>query len=171
MDAIPDFEDLLLLLHKHEVRYLVIGGLAFIYHARPRYTKDMDLWIDPSPRNVRRANAALAEFGSPHLLVVDQPEEILQIGLAPNRIDLLRAVEGPPFGQTWKRRIAGKYGRAAVNWIDLNSLIEVKSRIDDPRHRRDVRDLEQVRDMRKRSSGPAQSARRRSPNGRRRSRR
>ena len=99
MDAIPDFEDLLRLLHKREVRYLVIGGLAFIYHARPRYTKDMDLWIDPSPGNVRRANAALAEFGSAFLLLVDEPGEILQLGLLPNRIDLLRVVEGPSFGQ------------------------------------------------------------------------
>ena len=43
MDAVPDFEDLLVLFQRHDVRYLVIGGLAFIYHARPRYTKDMDL--------------------------------------------------------------------------------------------------------------------------------
>ncbi len=161
MDAIPDFEDLLSLLHRHEVRYLVIGGLAFIYHARPRYTKDMDLWVDPSPANVKRANRALAEFGSPHLLAVDDPAEILQIGLPPNRVDLLRAIDGPPFGQAWKRRIEGKYGRAAVNLIDLESLIEIKSRIDDPRHQRDVRDLEAVRTMKSRRSGrPAASSRR-----------
>jgi hypothetical protein len=42
MEAIQDFEDMLLFLDKHEVRYLIIGGLAFIYHAKPRYTKDMD---------------------------------------------------------------------------------------------------------------------------------
>ena len=169
MDAIPDFEDLLRLLRKHEVRYLVIGGLAFIYHARPRYTKDMDLWIDPSPRNVRRANAALAEFGSPHLLAVDAPEEILQIGLPPNRIDLLRVVGGPSFDRAWRRRITGKYGRADVNWMDLESLIDVKSRIDDPRHRRDVRDLEAVRALRQRPSGPARRAGDRSARSRRRS--
>jgi len=158
MDAVRDFEDLLSLLRKHEVRYLVIGGLAFIYHARPRYTKDMDLWVDPSPANVRRANAALAEFGSPHVLEVDDPDEILQIGLPPNRIDLLRAIDGPPFGQAWKQRIEGKYGRTAVNVIDLESLIEIKSRIDDPRHQRDVRDLEAVRAMKARGSArPAAS--------------
>jgi hypothetical protein len=158
MDAIPDFEDLLRLLRRHDVRYLVIGGLAFIYHARPRYTKDMDLWLDPSPANVKRANAALAEFGSPYLLVVDEPEEILQIGLPPNRIDLLRVVEGPGFEQAWRRRIKGKYGRADVNWMDLECLIEVKSRIDDPRHQRDVRDLEKVRALKERLSGRGVSA-------------
>lgn len=145
MDAIPDFEDLLKLLHKHDVRYLVIGGLAFIYHARPRYTKNMDLWIEPSPRNVERANRALAEFGSPRLLAVGEPEEILQIGLPPNRIDLYRVIDGPAFDSAWRRRITGKYGRAKVNWMDLESLIDVKARIKDPRHRRDIRDLEAVR--------------------------
>ncbi len=170
MDAVPDFEDLLLLLRRHKVRYLVIGGLAFIYHARPRYTKDMDLWIDPSSGNVERANAALAEFGSPYLLVVDEPEEILQIGLPPNRIDLLRVVEGPRFDRAWRRRIKGKYGRADVNWMDLDCLIDVKSRIDDPRHRRDVRDLEAVRELRKRMSGRGASAGARSPRSRPRSR-
>jgi hypothetical protein len=152
VDTIPDFEDLLILLQRHEVRYLVIGGLAFIYHARPRYTKDMDLWIDPLPGNVKRANAALAEFGSPHLLAVDEPEEILQLGVLPNRIDLLRAIEGPGFDRAWRRRVRGKYGRADVNWMDLDSLIDVKSRIDDPRHRRDVRDLKKVRALRAREA-------------------
>ena len=167
MDTVPDFEDLLRLLRKHEVRYLVIGGLAFIYHARPRYTKDMDLWIDPSPPNVRRANAALAEFGSPFLLAIDEPEEILQLGLPPNRIDLLRAVEGPSFGEAWKRRIAGRYGRADVNWMDLDSLIDIKSRIDDPRHRRDVRDLEAVRSLKQRTSSAAKTPGGRVPKRRR----
>ncbi len=58
MDAIQDFEDMLQFLDKHNVRYLIIGGLAFIYHAKPRYTKDMDLWIDPEPENIKRANHA-----------------------------------------------------------------------------------------------------------------
>jgi len=168
MDAIPDFEDLLRLLRKHDVRYLVMGGLAFIYHARPRYTKDMDLWVDPSPANIRRANAALAEFGSPYLLVADEPEEILQLGLPPNRIDLLRVVEGPPFGQAWRHRITGKYGRADVNWMDLDSLIDVKARIDDPRHRRDVRDLKAVRALRQQTSEPKKSPVARAPRVRRR---
>jgi hypothetical protein len=88
MNAVGDFEDMLALLDKHKVRYLVIGGLAFIYHAKPRYTKDMDLWIDHTHANVIRANKALAEFGSPILLDADMPEEILQLGVAPDRIDL-----------------------------------------------------------------------------------
>ena len=87
MDAITDFEDMLDLLDKQGVRYLIIGGLAFIYHAKPRCTKDMDLWIEPSVENALRANRALAEFGSPCLLDASKPETILQLGLPPDRIN------------------------------------------------------------------------------------
>ncbi|NTV34641.1 MAG: hypothetical protein HGA50_15305 [Deltaproteobacteria bacterium] len=145
MEPIQDFEDLLRLLGKRRVRYLIIGGLAFIYHAKPRYTKDMDLWIDPSEDNVKRANVALAEFGSPFLLHPDNDEEILQLGVAPDRIDLLRAIKGVRFATAWKNRIRGKYGKANANWIDLESLMRIKSRIDQPRHQDDVRVLREVR--------------------------
>ena len=145
METIQDFEDLLEVFEKHRVRYLIIGGLAFIYHAKPRYTKDMDLWIDPMRANVKRANAALSEFGSPYLLNPDNDEEILQLGVDPDRIDLLRSIKGAAFTTAWKNRIRGKYGKANANWIDLNSLIRIKSRIDHPRHQEDVRVLREVR--------------------------
>ena len=150
MDTVEDFEDLLEILERHAVRYLVIGGLAFIFHAKPRYTKDMDLWIDPDPSNVAKANEALAAFGSPYLLDPATPDEILQLGVAPNRIDLLRAPEGPSFDLAWRRRVDAVYGRALAHWVDLDTLIDIKSRIDDPRHREDVRVLEMVRDRRTR---------------------
>jgi hypothetical protein len=152
METTHDFEDMLFLLEKHRVRYLIIGGLAFIYHAKPRYTKDMDLWIDPNLENVKRANKALAEFGSPFLLTTEKKEEILQIGIAPDRIDLLRHVAGARFETAWKKRIRGKYGKVAANWIDLDSLIRIKGKIDHPRHREDARVLSEVRKRRSRSS-------------------
>ena len=161
MDTVHDFEDLLEIFGKFEVRYLIIGGLAFIYHAKPRYTKDLDLWVDPEPVNVGRTNealvlclrhglprardhfvrcqgatrqayweyvdesrrrqrakgaeilvshvgdTALAAFGSPHLLDAREIDEILQLGVAPNRIDLLRNPEGPTFDEAWRRRVDG----------------------------------------------------------------
>ena len=149
MDTVQDFEDLLELLGRHDVRYLIIGGLAFIYHAKPRFTKDIDVWLEPEPGNLARANAALADFGSPHLLDPDRTHEILQLGVAPNRIDLLRET-GLAFSEVWPNRIEGRYGRAAASWIDIDSLIAIKSPIDHPRHREDVRVLKLVRDRRTR---------------------
>jgi hypothetical protein len=146
VETVQDFEDLLELLDRHEARYLIVGGLAFIYHAKPRYTKDMDLWIDAEPDNVHRVNQALTDFGSPHLLDVENSDEILQLGATPNRIDLLRSVVELDFAEVWSRRIEGRYGRARALWIDLDSLIAIKSGIDHPRHQEDARILRLVRD-------------------------
>jgi plasmid maintenance system antidote protein VapI len=149
MDTIQDFEDILELFSRHRVRYLIVGGLAFIYHAKPRYTKDIDLWIDSDPANVGRANRALEEFGSPMLMTVDDPDEILQLGVAPNRIDLLRETITLSFDEAWPRRIESHYGAAPANWIDLDSLLAIKSAIDHPRHQEDARILRAVRDRQK----------------------
>jgi hypothetical protein len=94
---------------------------------------------------------ALTEFGSPFLLDPDTDEEILQLGIAPDRIDLLRAVKGVKFATAWKNRIRGKYGKANANWIDLNSLLRIKSFINHPRHQEDVRVLREVRRCLKRT--------------------
>jgi hypothetical protein len=152
MDTIQDFEDMLHLLDKHKVRYLIIGGLAFIYHAKPRYTKDMDLWVDPAPQNIKRANKAIAEFGSPFALNLENVEEILQLGVAPDRIDFLLHVAGARFKTAWEKRIKGWYGNAKANWVDLDSLIRIKSHIDNPRHQEDIRVLREVRKRRAKST-------------------
>lgn len=150
METVRDFEDFLELLARHDVRYLIIGGLAFVYHARPRYTRDIDLWIESSEENVRRVNAALEEFGSPEALDPRTQNEVLQLGTAPSRIDLLRVVEGIDFETAWQTRIVSRYGESPANWIDLDGLIAIKRLIDHPRHREDVRVLEMVRERRAR---------------------
>jgi hypothetical protein len=147
METIHDFEDILFFLEKHHVRYLIIGGMAFIFHAKPRYTKDIDFWIDPGPANVEKANKALTEFGSPFLLTLNENQEILQIGVAPDRMDFFRHVIGAKFETAWKNRIRAKYGRVDANWIDINSLIRIKSKIDAPKHQEDARVLREVRKM------------------------
>ena len=150
MEAIRDFEDLLEELEAHEIRYLIVGGLAFIFHAKPRYTKDMDLWIDPDPDNVARLNTALDAFGSPHFFSLDAPEDVLQLGVAPNRIDFLldpAAAGGPSFSQAWKRRLRADYGQVEANWIDLDGLLDIKRHIDHPRHQDDARILQTIRDQ------------------------
>jgi len=152
METIQDFEDMLRLLEKYSVKYLIMGGLAFVYHAKPRYTKDMDLWIEPSPENVRRTNSALAEFGSPLLLDAEKVEEILQLGVAPDRIDLHIHVPGARFEQAWKKHIRGWYGNVKAKWIDLDNLVRIKTRIDDPRHQEDVRVLKEVKKRRRKAA-------------------
>lgn len=151
METIQDFEDMLILLDEHKVQYLIIGGLAFIYHAKPRYTKDMDLWIGPWPENIELANQALVEFGSPTLLSQNELDQIVQIGIEPDRIDLILQVPGVSFQTAWEKKICGHYGQTKSNWIDIDSLILAKQSIDNPRHQEDVRVLLEVKRLKKNS--------------------
>ncbi len=141
---------MLTLLNKHGARYLIVGGLAFIYHAKPRYTKDIDIWVDPATENVARVNRALGEFGSPNLLTPGSADEILQIGAEPDRIDVLQSIEGVSFPAAWENRVTDRYGDATTYWIAIDDLIRNKQAIDHPRHREDVRVLEQVKRLRRR---------------------
>ena len=148
METVPDFEDFLQLLEKHKVKYLIIGGLAFIFHAKPRYTKDIDILLECSDNNIKKANETLKDFGSPYMLK-KKPDEILQLGLPPNRIDIIQKIPGVKFENAWGKRIRSPYGETSVNWIDIDSLIEAKKKLDHPRHKEDVRVLLEVKKIRK----------------------
>lgn len=88
-----DFKDLLSIFNETGVRYLVIGGYAIAEHVEPRFTKDLDIWVDNSQENARLVIQALREFGAPLLdVTVDDflvPTTVYQMGLPPSRIDLL----------------------------------------------------------------------------------
>ncbi len=144
MRTVEDFEDLLLLFEQEGVRYLIVGGLAFIFHAKPRYTKDMDIWVENTPENIRKANVALAVFGSPSLLSENDDDQVLQMGVEPNRVDLLVHLEGVTFQDAWSKRVQGEYGGVSANWIDIESLYTIKSLIQHPRHQEDARVLAEV---------------------------
>ena len=148
MDVVSDFQDMLEALQRHNVRYLIVGGLAFIYHAKPRFTKDMDIWVDPDEANIAHANAALTEFGSPYLLDAGKTDQILQLGLPPNRIDLMQSVGKLVFAEVWERRETAEYGTVTANWIDIESLLEIKASIQDARHQSDADYLRKVLEFR-----------------------
>jgi len=91
----------------------------------------------------------MAEFGSPQLLDVSDMYEILQLGVAPNRIDLLREAAPLAFGDAWSRRVEGRYGRARACWIAIEDLLAIKERIEHPRHQEDARVLRLVLERRR----------------------
>ena len=145
MRVTDDFHDLLFLLEQGAVRYLIIGGYAYSLHAEPRYTKDLDIWIEPTAGNIHRANQALAEFGSPDLLDHSEEMMILQIGVEPNRIDLLMRVTDVDFAAAWADRVRARYGDLEVSWMGLDSLIESKASTGRRRDEADVATLEKIR--------------------------
>ena len=92
-----DFRDLLLALNEAEARCLLVGGYAVGFYAEPRSTKDLDVWVSVSGENPERVHAALKHFGAPlaDLTVDDLATEgmVFQIGMPPNRIDVLNQLE------------------------------------------------------------------------------
>jgi hypothetical protein len=126
-----DYEEFLELLNKHDVRYCIIGAFALAFHARPRYTKDIDVFIEATIENARRLLVALDEFGfgSLNLAVEDFTTKgnIIQLGYEPVRIDIITSIEGLDFSDIWKNRVQGPYGRHTVNYIDRENLIRAKT--------------------------------------------
>lgn len=125
-----DFEELLQLFNKHGVRYCIVGAFAVAFHARPRYTKDIDILVEPSEENATRVLDALREFGfgSLELNFGDFSKEgkVVQLGFEPVRIDLITSVNGDKFDDIWKRKDRGKLGATPANFIGLADLIRSK---------------------------------------------
>ncbi len=142
MKTEKDYEEFLELLNKHNVRYCIIGAFALAFHARPRYTKDMDIWIDASTDNANRLLIALNEFGfgSLNLAVEDFSTKgnIIQLGYEPVRIDLLTSIKGLEFEDIWKNRVRGPYGKQTANYIDRQNLIKSKKISNRPQDKADL---------------------------------
>ncbi len=127
-----DFKELLADLCRFQVRFLVVGGYAVMYHSEPRFTKDLDLWIEPNPGNAARLREALLNFGAwlSHMDVNDfsQPGVMFQIGMPPVRVDFLTSVPGVEFPGCWERREAVRIGEVEVPFLGLQDLIAAKER-------------------------------------------
>lgn len=143
MPVNPDFRDLFAALNAAEARYLLVGGYAVAFHAEPRFTKDLDVWTEPEPENAARAYESLRRFGAPlgTLSAADlaNPGTVFQIGVPPNRIDIITTIDGVTFPEAWPQRITTTYGDQAVLVIGRGHLIQNKRASGRPQ---DLLDLE-----------------------------
>ncbi len=144
-----DFRDLLRAFSDASVRFLVVGAYAVAAHAEPRATGDLDLLVEPTAENARRAHAALRAFGAPlhELSEADlaEPGVVFQIGLPPRRIDLLTSITGVDFETAWGGRLVVRYGGVECFVIGRDALIENKRRLGRPRDLADLELLERHR--------------------------
>ncbi len=125
-----DYLELLRLFNKYKVKYCIIGAFAVGFHSIPRYTKDIDLLVEPSSENAARILGALKDFGFGQLdLSMDdfnQLNRVVQLGHEPVRIDIITSIGGCTFARVWKNRKKGKYGEERVCFIGLDELIRAK---------------------------------------------
>lgn len=138
-----DFEELLRLFNKYKVKYCIIGAYAVAFHAIPRYTKDMGIFVEPSIENGKGIVDALNEFGFECLNLSEedfnQIDKIIQLGYEPVRVDILTSIDGCTFKEVWNGKKLGVYGNEKVYFIGIKELVKNKQA---SKRKQDEADLE-----------------------------
>ena len=141
-----DFKEFVALLKKHEVEYMIVGGYAVGVHGYPRYTGDLDIWLNPNDSNAGRILQAIDEFGfgSFKLTVADLTKEgnVIQFGQPPLRIDLLTSIDGVAFDACYANRKVVTFDGLPINFIGYHDLITNKKATGRHRDLDDVENLE-----------------------------
>ncbi len=121
-----DFKEFIQLLNNNQVKYLIIGGYAVAIHGHPRYTKDLDIWIEMDADNAQKLMRVLEEFGFGSLGLTPEdfqtPDQIVQLGYPPHRIDLITTPDGINFDTCYQSKIQIMIDNITVNFIDLDNL-------------------------------------------------
>jgi hypothetical protein len=140
-----DFSDLFSALNAAKARYLVVGGYAFSYHAEPRYTKDLDIWVEASEGNASAVWNALSAFGAPMAMItvadLAAAGIVFQIGVPPNRIDIVTSIDGVVFSDAWLGRVETEYAGISIQVIGKAELIRNKAAAGRPQDLADVERL------------------------------
>jgi len=138
----PDFRDILSAFNAERVEYLLVGAYAVAAHGLPRATGDIDLWIRPSTTNAQCVWRALERFGAPLQGIsagdLEIPELVVQVGLAPRRIDLMTSIDGVGFESAWRERVMISVEGIEVPTISRDNLIANKRAAGRPQDLADV---------------------------------
>jgi len=145
----PDLLELLASLRSHKVEFLVVGSTVLAVYARPRYTEDIDLWINRSEENVKRLGSARREFG---FAISDdsirpfweKDRQMITLGSKPQAVDMLNFLGEDDFDVAWAGRSEATFGHVPVDIIGLREFIRSKRVADRPKDRADLALLEEV---------------------------
>ena len=125
----PDYSDLLKLFTENSVNYVVVGAYAMAAHGYVRATGDIDLFVKPTRENAEAVYESLASFGAPLAGISGEdftiPGNIYQIGVPPNRIDILTAIDGMKYEESG--RVTIEVAGLEIPFLDLESLKRYKA--------------------------------------------
>ena len=146
MQISSDYRELLKILNRYKVRYLIVGAYAVIFYSEPRFTKDLDIWVEPSSKNAGKVYKALKGFGAPLKDVAPKDftdkKLVYQIGISPVRVDIIMGVTGVEFDFAWKLKSITTFDNIQVNIIGIDELIKSKEKI---KRTQDMLDLKSLR--------------------------
>ncbi len=130
MEVQSDFRDLLALLRKREVDFLLVGAYALAFHGVPRFTGDIDVYVRRDAENARKIVAAIDDFGFGSLGLTaadfEKREHVIQLGVPPVRIDLLTSLTGVSWEDAYAGRAEGMYGDVPVSYLGRRELVANK---------------------------------------------
>jgi hypothetical protein len=153
----PDFRDMLSEFSAAGVEYLIVGGYAVAHHGYVRATGDLDFWVRRTPENADCVLRALAAFGAPAGLVTRDdllnPDIVAQIGVEPNRIDILSDIDGVEFDDAYPSRIVARVDDVEIPFVGLQHLLQNKRATGRPEDATDADRLEKARSGRAASDG------------------
>lgn len=156
-----DYNDLLSVFQSRGVKYLIVGDFAVIYHAQPRFTKDMDLFIQADPENAKATYAALAEFGAPLQGIAPEDftdrKSFFRFGREPRCFDILPAIPGVDFEAAWERRVETVIDTATglkAKFISADDLIASKLASSRTRDLADVEDIRKAMESQRQAAKP-----------------
>ena len=139
----PDLREFIELLNAREVRYVVVGAFALAHHGRPRYTGDIDFFVEPSERNADRLSQVLKQFGFANIGVATEdftaPDQVIQLGVEPHRMDLMTSISGVTFEEAWVNREYGELDGLQVPFISRELLKRNKAAVG---RKQDLADLD-----------------------------
>lgn len=121
-----DYKDIIELFNEHKVIYLISGAFAMSKLGYSRATYDIDLWVEKSRKNAVNIHNALEEFGYPFQITPDdflEPNSVIQIGIEPNRIDILTDIDGLVFKDAWKNKNEVNFDGVKSFTLSLDDLI------------------------------------------------
>lgn len=145
-----DFKDLLNLLSENQVEFIIIGAYAVIFYTEPRFTSDLDIWINPTKNNAEKIWKTLEEFGAPLLEVeisdFTNPDIIYQIGVDPVRIDVFMGVPGLNFNDSYEDAVQSNYDGIPIRFLSRKDLIKAKKTT---KREQDILDIKRLEDFNK----------------------
>jgi predicted nucleotidyltransferase len=142
-----DLREFVELLNARGIDFVVIGAHALAFHALPRYTKDLDLFVRVSAENAEKLSLAVRDFeGVKRFNPEDfqDPGYTVQIGVEPNRIDLVTDIDGVDFNQVWANKVSGNLDGVPVFFISLDDYLTNKRAAGRPQDLADAHRAEEI---------------------------
>ncbi len=141
-----DFKDFIRLLNANRAKYLIVGGVAVSFYAEPRFTKDIDIFVEVSEKNSKALLKTLMQFGfagiDPEKGDILKPDQIIQVGYPPLRINIITAISGIRFSLAWDNRVPGLYGDVSCFYLSREDLILNKLASGRDQDKEDLKQLE-----------------------------